>query len=196
MDSLRYLSFSALVLAGSILPWCICMGTTFPFMMAYVRERDERNAESFSFLYLANVLGAMTGTLLTAVVLVELMGFHHTLWVAAAGNFTIAVIGGYLGWKQPEPAATVMQGAERSAGPGNLPLPGNSRRRLIRWILFSTGFGAMAMEVVWTRAFTPVLKTQVYSFASIVFTYLGATFLGSWWYRRDLKKNPSGRQPG
>lgn len=29
----------------------------------------------------------------------------------------------------------------------------------------------------------------MYSFALIVFTYLGATFLGSWKYRRDLKKN-------
>jgi spermidine synthase len=47
----------------------------------------------------------------------------------------------------------------------------------------------MAMEVVWSRAFTPVLKTQVYSFAMIVFTYLGATFFGSWMYRRDLRKN-------
>ena len=56
-------------------------------------------------------------------------------------------------------------------------------------ILFSTGFVAMAMEVVWTRAFTPVLKTQVYSFAMIVFTYLGATFFGSWMYRVDLRKN-------
>ena len=47
----------------------------------------------------------------------------------------------------------------------------------------------MAMEVVWTREFTPVLKTQVYSFALIVFTYLGATFLGSWWYRHHRKNN-------
>ncbi len=45
----------------------------------------------------------------------------------------------------------------------------------------------MAMEVVWTRAFSPVLKTQVYSFALIVFTYLGATFAGSLWYRDHLK---------
>jgi len=59
---------------------------------------------------------------------------------------------------------------------------------LTRLILFSTGFVAMAMEVVWTRAFTPVLKTQVYSFALIVFTYLGATFLGSWIYRRHLRR--------
>jgi spermidine synthase len=188
-NSLGYLSWSALVLAFSILPWCLFMGATFPLMMAYVRERDCKNTESFSFLYLANVLGAMTGTLLAAVVLVELMGFHYTLWVAAAGNFTIAVIGGYLAWKQHGFVAVVLTEAERSAGPGDASLPGNSRRQLIKWILFSTGFGAMAMEVVWTRAFTPVLKTQVYSFASIVFTYLGATFLGSLAYRRNLKKN-------
>jgi spermidine synthase len=85
--SLQYLLLSAVVLAGAILPWCVCMGATFPLMMAYVREREPENAESFSFLYLANVLGAMTGTLLTAFVLVEVLGFRHTLWVAAAGNF-------------------------------------------------------------------------------------------------------------
>jgi spermidine synthase/MFS family permease len=188
-NSLGYLSLSALVLAFSILPWCVFMGATFPLMMAYIREQDPYNTQSFSFLYLANVLGAMSGTLLTAVVLVELLGFRHTLWVAAAGNFTITVIGGYLGWKQRGFPAIALAEAERSAGPGNLSSPGNSRRRLIKWILFSTGFAAMAMEVVWTRAFTPVLKTQVYSFAIIVFTYLGATFLGSWRYRRDLRRN-------
>jgi predicted membrane-bound spermidine synthase len=187
-NSLGYLFLSALVLAFSILPWCLFMGATFPLMMAYVRERDCKNTESFSFLYLANVLGAMSGTLLAAVVLVELLGFRHTLWVAAAGNFTIAVIGGWLAWKQRGCLAVVALEVERSAGQGNLSSSGNARRRLIKWILFSTGFGAMAMEVVWTRAFSPVLKTQVYSFALVVFTYLGATFLGSWRYRHDLKK--------
>ncbi len=186
-DSFRYLSLSALVLAFSILPWCLFMGTTFPLMMAYIRERDCKNTESFSFLYLANVLGAMSGTFLTAIVLVELLGFRHTLWVAAAGNFIITLIGGCLGWQQRSVAVAALTEAERSAGPDNPPASGKSRSRLIKWILFSTGFVAMAMEVVWTRAFTPVLKTQVYSFALVVFTYLGATFAGSWWYRHHLR---------
>ena len=56
-----------------------------------------RQHGSFSFLYLANVLGAMSGTFCTAVVFVERLGFHHTLWLAAAGNFTIAFISGCLG---------------------------------------------------------------------------------------------------
>jgi spermidine synthase/MFS family permease len=188
-NSVSYLALSALVLAAAILPWCVCMGATFPLMMAYVRERESGSAESFSFLYLANVLGAMSGTIITAVVLVELLGFRHTLWLAAAGNFSIAAISGWLGWRQRGSIANLAREAEGPAG-----LAVDSRRlglssRWIKWILFTTGFGAMAMEVVWTRAFTPVLKTEVYSFALIVFTYLGATFLGSWQYRRDLKKN-------
>src|SRR5262249_52897984 len=56
-------------------------------------------------------------------------------------------------------------------------------------LLFLTGFAALGMEVVWTRAFTPVLHTQIYSFALILFAYLGATFLGSSLYRRDLRTN-------
>src|SRR6185503_4829257 len=60
--------------------------------------------------------------------------------------------------------------------------------KLLHWILFSTGFSSMAMEIVWARAFTPVLRTQVYSFASIVFCYLAATSLGSWLYRRHLNR--------
>jgi spermidine synthase len=186
-DSFRYLFLSALVLAGSILPWCVCMGATFPWMMAYMREEEAENADSFSFLYVANVLGAMTGTILTAVVLVEAMGFHHTLALAATGNFAIAALSAGIGWKRRG-----RQLAGPIAAPAEAPKvspSGPVRGALVRWILFTTGFSAMAMEVVWTRAFIPVLKTQVYSFALIVFTYLGSTFLGSLLYRRHLRRD-------
>ena len=182
MDSVVYLSFSALVLALSILPWCFFMGTTFPLMMAYIRERETHEAQSFSFFYVANVLGAVSGTLLTAVAFIEMFGFHYTLRIAAGGNFCIALIACLLGMERgsrtsaARSAATAPVTASRPQAP------------FIRWILFSTGFCAMAMEVVWTRAFTPVLKTQVYSFALIVFSYLGATFVGSLLYRYHLKK--------
>jgi spermidine synthase len=184
MDSFHYLLLSALALAVSIFPWCVCMGTTFPFMMGYVWEVESRTTGSFSFLYLANVLGAMTGTFCTAVIFVENLGFHQTLWAAAAANFGIAFISACLAWerRQKSPVPT-------EDGAGETPLPAvPSAAGMNRLILFTTGFIAMAMEVVWSRAFTPVLKTQVYSFALIVFTYLGATFLGSWLYRRHLRR--------
>jgi spermidine synthase len=185
MDSFNYLLLSALALAISIFPWCVCMGTTFPFMMGYVREMDARNTESFSFLYLANVLGAMTGTFYTAIVLVEKLGFHHTLWVAAAGNFTIGFISLCLAWEQRQTVRTLPE--PEVAAPVAMTVPGASGSTKL--ILFSTGLIAMAMEVVWSRAFVLVLKTQVYSFAMIVFAYLGATFFGSLCYRRHLRRN-------
>ncbi|HEX4265551.1 MAG TPA: hypothetical protein VH597_14540 [Verrucomicrobiae bacterium] len=188
-DSFRYLFLSALVLAISILPWCIFMGATFPLMMAYIRETNETGTDSFSYLYVANVLGAMCGTFLTAVVFVEMFGFHSSLHFAAGGNFIIALSGLALGARN-----------KRSAGhePVEEPkpsLPGNSNNGPVKWILFSTGFSAMAMEVVWTRLFTPVLKTQVYSFALVVFVYLGATLAGSIFYRHHLKKGTSWKTP-
>jgi spermidine synthase len=187
-DSVGYLMFSALVLTFSILPWCVFMGATFPLMMAYVREREPASADSFSYLYLANVLGAMAGALLTALVLVECLGFRHTLWVAGAGNLVIAAISVWLGTKKAEgrglePRVQQPAGEPGAAGAG----AGAERGRLIQWVLFSTGFVSMAMEVVWIRAFAPVLKTQVYSFALVVAVYLGATFLGSLLYRRHLR---------
>jgi predicted membrane-bound spermidine synthase len=205
-NSFRYLALSALVLAASMLPWCVFMGATFPLMMAFIREQECRETTGFSFLYLANVLGAMCGTFLASLVCLELLGFHGTLWVAAAGNFTIALISLSLGLKQPaaKPSPNLVAatenppagapddagGSPRTAGGGAAPPPG------LKGILFATGFAAMAMEVVWTRAFTPVLKTQVYSFASIVFVYLGATFLGSWLYRRDLRRHQAMSRAG
>ncbi len=186
-NSYGYLALSAVVLAISILPWCVCMGMTFPLMMAYVREKDPGQEQSFSYLYLANVLGAMAGTFLTAVVFVELLGFRHTLWLAALANFSIALVSGWLGM-DAQPSARAAAGADQSPNEAAAPVAGKAG---IKWLLFSTGFVAMAMEVVWTRAFTPVLKTQVYSFALIVVVYLGATFAGSWWYRRQARLGQS-----
>lgn len=184
-NSARYLFLSAVVLGFSILPWCIFMGATFPFMMAYIRERQPTESKSFSYLYLANVLGAMAGTLLTALVLVELLGFRHTLWVAATGNSLITGISLWLGLNSPAPAQTAPL-ADKSV-PEPLKRLQTTPAGLALWILFSTGFVSMAMEVVWIRAFAPVLKTQVYSFAMVVATYLGATFAGSLFYRRQLR---------
>jgi spermidine synthase len=185
-DSFHYLFLSALVLALSILPWCLCMGTTYPFMMAYVLESCARQPDSFSFLYLANVSGAMSGTLLSAMVLVEVLGFKYTLWFAAAGNLGIVAIAGMIAVRDRKTG--VLFGPIISEGSRRQILPLMERLPVIKWILFSSGFSVMAMEVVWARAFTPILKTQVYAFAMIVFVYLGATFFGSLFYRLDLRR--------
>ena len=187
-DSTRYLFLSALALGVTILPWCILMGATFPFVMAFIRQQANRNTESFSFLYVANVVGAMAGTLLSAFVLVELLGLRHTLWVAAGSNFTVATMAALLASHsvariRPAPIAAEIFEAIQPCSPPH------HANRFILSLLFLTGFAALGMEVMWTRAFTPVLGTEVYSFASILFVYLAATFFGASLYRLDLRRN-------
>ena len=192
-DSFGYLLWSALFIAGAILPWCICMGTTFPFMMAFVKERDRSEEASFSFLYLANVIGAMAGTLVTALVLVELLGFQGTLRVAAVTNFLVAATAAALGLQNPRPAGETRAAAQPAPEGVARPL---QKARLLALILFTTGFTSMAMEVAWMRAFTAVLMTEVYSFAGLLFAYLLATWIGSLFYRRHLAQKrvvPTGR---
>src|SRR5439155_360113 len=50
----------------------------------------ERAKQSFSYLYVANVLGATAGTIGSALVLIELFGFRGTLLVAASLNGLLA----------------------------------------------------------------------------------------------------------
>jgi len=69
-NSVSYLFSSGVAIALSIFPWCVFMGATFPLVMAYVKEQDRTSEKSFSFLYLANVFGAMFGALSTATALI------------------------------------------------------------------------------------------------------------------------------
>jgi len=202
MDSLRYLLLSGAVISISILPWCVCMGATFPLMMAFVKESDpsrEFHETSFSFLYLANVLGAMCGTALTALVLVEVYGFSHTLWIAALFNFLIAMLSFKLGRGSRRPVASQAPAGTQISQPmaAARPViascaddgPTWTSPTLVGVILFTTGLISMAMEVVWIRAFMPVLSTTIYAFAALLTTYLFATWVGSCFYRRHLRKS-------
>jgi spermidine synthase len=184
-SSTGYLLISAIFIVVAILPWCIMMGATFPLMMSFVRQGDPDNQSSFSFLYVANVMGAMVGTAVTALVLVELFGFSETSAIAATINFLIAAVSFLLAWIYPIEAVPPV--APRL--PNQTPVQGGLRasRHWLEVILFTTGFTSLAMEVAWTRAFTFVLKTTIYAFAMILTTYLLSTWIGSYIYRRGLK---------
>ncbi|MBW1781119.1 MAG: fused MFS/spermidine synthase, partial [Deltaproteobacteria bacterium] len=198
MGSGKYLFLSAIVIAVITLPWCFCMGVTFPAVMAFIKENSITQKDSFGFLYLANVIGAMVGTLVSALVLIELLGFRHTLMVAMLANIGVAVAAALLGFRFPlssssdrgpgprslseEPAATIIE-------PSHTLTEAFAKGKTVCTVLFMTGLTSMALEVIWFRAYTPALKTQVYSFASLVFTYLLSTAIGSFLYRRHLKRH-------
>ena len=157
------------------------MGTTFPFMMGFIKQIDRSDTDGFSFLYAANVLGAIAGAGTTAFISIEILGFRHTLWVAGIANFLSERTSFAIGRFAPVAWATTENQSTSAAGKGVRIEPLNAA------ILFLTGFTSLAMEVVWTRAYTPILGTQVYGFALLLFVYLLATRMGSVLYRKHLR---------
>lgn len=174
-DSFAYLLLSTLFLAVALFPWCLAMGMTLPFMIAHLRDTAEETL-NFSFLYTVNTLGALAGVLAAAVVLIEAFGFRQTLLIAGLLNLCIGLLGLSLAHRvRGKPPRT---DAPRRSGAA-------LRGRIVHAILFTAGFAGLGMEVAWIRGFTPVLGTQVYSFALLLFFYLLATWTGAACYRRE-----------
>lgn len=187
-NSLTYLVLSAIILAVTILPWCICMGTTIPLAMAFIKEINQENTRGFSLLYLANVIGAMAGTLISAMVLIELLGLSRTLLIAAFCNFSIAITAIIMNFSRSDKITKKTLTEPTTSVITSKPI---RDFQLFLSILFITGFISMAMEVVWIRAFTPVMKTSIYAFAGILTVYLFSTLIGSWCYRKQASNKKS-----
>jgi len=180
-SSIYYLP-AGIWLAITLVPWCMCMGATFPFAMAAIKQdRDQNEARSFSYLYVANVLGAAAGATVP-LFLIELFGFQRTLYISAVLNLLLAASSLLLSLvsKAALPAEATN---ETRAIPKSSYSEFFSDRALL-WLLFGTGLTSMGAEVIWVRLYTPFLGTVVYAFATILGLYLIAMDLGAWLYRR------------
>jgi spermidine synthase len=176
VSSGSYYLLSGAWIGLTLIPWCACMGATIPVaMFAIRRDLQGESQRSFSFLYLANVIGAVAGACV-APALIELYGFHGTLRVGAILNALIFVSAFVLtlgAVRRSTAAASVAESPARIAS--------SDRSALL--LLFTTGLVTMGMEVVWIRLFTFFIGPVVYSFAKILAAYLAATFIGSKVYR-------------
>jgi spermidine synthase len=175
-SSVEYYFVSSIWVALALIPWCVLMGATIPVaMLAIQRMFAHESPRSFSFLYMANVGGAVIGTAVP-LLLIELLGFSGTLKVGAACNAFICILALAISKRvqQSEAREIARPAIARSAVPGGWGLLA---------LLLTTGLTSMGMEVVWVRQYTPYLGTVVYAFASILAVYLMATVIGSALYR-------------
>jgi len=177
LSTAGYYAAAGLGITLTLGPWCACMGATFPFAMLAIRERFPRQSpRSFSYLYLANVGGAVLGSLIP-LLFIEQWGFHGALRAGMALNGSLAACAFALSLgRAPKP--------ERAARPA-APVweERASQETACLCLLCATGLTTMGVEVAWVRLFTAFLGTMVYAFASILGTYLAATYVGSTIYR-------------
>lgn len=182
LSSLSFYCGAGAWIAISMAPWCICMGATFPCALFAIKKNSQsQSARAFSYLYLANVLGAMAGAVFP-LLLIEEVGFSRTLALGALLNLALALcawsVAGLRIFRSRDDELQTTTSVQNVQA-----VPAPERRRMF-FLLFGTGLTSMAAEVVWIRMFTVWLGTMVYSFAFILALYLAATYAGSLIYRR------------
>ena len=176
ISSGTYYLVSGAWLALTLVPWCACMGATIPLAMFAIRHNSAYDSRrSFSFLYLANVLGAVAGASIP-LLLIELYGFRGTLRAGAVLNTLIFAAAFALSYESRQSAPIMTE------HPAEKP-PTPVASRFILLLLFTTGLTTMGAEVIWIRLFAAYIGPVVYAFATILAAYLAATFLGSRVYR-------------
>lgn len=155
-----------------LLPATIALGATLPC----VAQHMARSTRHIARVYAWNVTGAFVGVVASTFVLLLAVGVvGSSLLAAAVSGLCAAAAAGlavHLGPASGEPAPTAPDEPRAPAAPATLPA---------RWTVVAalSGFGALGLQILYTRAFALTLHNSTYTFGSVVAIYLLALALGS-----------------
>ncbi len=144
------------------------MGMSLPLLVRAVVRDAAGASRSIGNLYGVNVLGAATGALLTPWVLVRLMGIRGAVWVAAAANLTVGLAALYLARRTPE--ADTAESHESM--PPDAERPGAHPFSLWLALYATSGFVALALEILWFRIMDVAVKSSAFTFGTLLAIYL------------------------
>ena len=180
-DQLGLLRFALAFL--SISPATFFMGMSLPLLVQYTVTDLATAGRRIGELYAANTLGAMAGTLLAGIVLIELLGLQGASRVAVLLNLG-AGLGGLALWRLSGSVAP-----SRVLGPNVDRAPKAPYRGVILFASFVSGLAALALEVLWTRLFAEGTGSTIYVFVDILAIYLLGIGAGSLAYRTRGRKD-------
>ena len=156
------------------------MGMSLPFLV-HGMVREARTAyRTIGVLYAVNVFGASLGALATPWVLIPRVGIRGAVLAAAAINLVAAV--GALVLARRVPARGVTGDAAASVTPPADPDPdAPAGRPFGLWLaLYAlSGFGALALEIVWFRIIDVGVKATAYTFGTVLAVYLAGLAAGT-----------------
>jgi spermidine synthase len=150
------------------------MGGTLPVLTRALAGVDRAALPvTVGRLYGINTLGAVTGTALAGLVLVEHVGIRASLWGTALVNVAIGLTALRLLGRAAgaEPAL--------AAAPPAVPRSWDALRVVAVVLLGATAFAALLDEIAWTRVLVLMVGASTYAFTLILLTFLLGIGLGS-----------------
>lgn len=191
-----------------VFPPAFCMGGTIPVLGQFLVRKREDFGRISALIYGMNTLGAASGAALAGFYLPVWLGFNATCLIAIVVSGVVATVA-FLksrvtvgeGFSKQGEAMEVeaveaeqpftrqqRRQREREGTPAEeqqkdqasvLHTAVGGRRLVILLLGFLSGFGVLALEVLWTRLFSQVLENSVYTFAAILVVLLVFLALGS-----------------
>jgi spermidine synthase len=175
------LSFGLLVLPT------LLMGATLPVLSRFFVRSFKKLGQRVGDLYATNTLGAVIGCAAAGYLFIPTFGMRRTVYFAAITNLTIALViliadrvrdKGVVGIAVPVESLTQKESTAAETSPW------------IGWVVLAafglSGFAALLYENAWTRALTLVIGSSVYSFTTMLVTFLIGLALGGFFYARFL----------
>ena len=176
---LFFLAFIFLVLPTML------MGATLPVLSRFFVRSFSHLGRRVGDLYATNTLGAVLGCGFAGYYLIPTLGMRTTVFVAAVLNLTIAALILVVDrTRVKEPVASALPATEAvDSNPVAAP-------SWLGWVLLVcfglSGFSAMIYENAWTRALTLVVGSSVYSFTTMLLTFLVGLAIGGFLFARFM----------
>jgi spermidine synthase len=161
------------------------MGATLPVLSRFFVKSLSHVGRRIGDLYGTNTLGAVVGCGAAGYFLIPALGIRSTLYAAAVLNVTIAVFIMALDRlrdKEPDGVALQSDTAEERDGVTRPTWVG----LLILIAIGVSGMAAMIFENAWTHALTMIIGGSVYSFTTMLLTFLTGLALGGYLYSRTF----------
>ncbi len=155
-----------------LLPATISMGVTLPLMAEFLADAcdGDQPASQITIAYALNTLGALAGTVLATFFLLINFGVCGSSYLGVAVSILCGVLALFL--SPQTKASTQIPGNPQRSFDSNIKVSKPTMLALL--LAFISGFGTLALQVLFTRMFALVFHNSTYTFGVVVAVFLAA----------------------
>jgi spermidine synthase len=152
----------------ALAPPCVAMGTTLPLITRALVTSPAHFGRRVASAYALNTLGATTGAVLAGFVLPAHVGVLRSVWAAAAVNVAVGVASLLLA-RRGLPEESASPSAAEAARGAAWAEPVDPALRVVAAL---SGFGTLALEVLYTRLLQVRSDGSIFAFALVLASFL------------------------
>ncbi|MGR3178992.1 MAG: fused MFS/spermidine synthase [Candidatus Anammoxibacter sp.] len=191
IDLMRFvLSFSLLLIPTTL------MGATLPVLSKFIIRQYKEIRSGVGLLYGVNTFGAALGCLITGFFLIKTYGVSTTVHIAVITNIAIGILvlilvqtgffcktegKGQLAVGSLQLAKNKKQNAEGGKRKNGEDSKRKSDRAamVVLLVIGLSGFTSIAYEIIWTRMLSSLFLNSIYSFTTMLVTFLCGLAIGA-----------------